>query len=314
MKTAPASLLLGVSVLRLCGLTVSAVSLNVSPNLQQFFSGDSVSLSCVEDGQTVDGWTVKRTRGGQTEECGADHQDFGLFEDSSCFLDLLSSYSGLYWCETSSGQRTDQINISVARKDKDLILEIPALPVVAGSDVTLRCKNKDGSTRAAFFLRNDKVTGDKVKVKEFTIRNVQQSDEGLYSCSTDASQPSPQSRLRVRDHPPTSDPHTNTLCTSSGNSTVTTTPSPPPPPSPSLPPPAPCIPVIRLFLHLLVFCSYCICTVLMVLTCCSRRRGSKATVSMALTQHDGGGHRVDEENDYVTIDVTTEHDLRAVPS
>uniref|UniRef100_A0AAZ1XPC4 Ig-like domain-containing protein n=1 Tax=Oreochromis aureus TaxID=47969 RepID=A0AAZ1XPC4_OREAU len=31
----------------------------------------SVSLSCVDDKQTADGWTVKRTRGGLTEDCGA---------------------------------------------------------------------------------------------------------------------------------------------------------------------------------------------------------------------------------------------------
>ncbi|KAK2863619.1 hypothetical protein Q5P01_003152 [Channa striata] len=322
MKTAPASLLLGVSVLLLSRQTVSEVSLNVSPNLQQFFSGDSVSLSCVEDGHTGEGWTVKRTRGGQTEECEVDHQDFGLFEDSTCFLDLLPSYSGVYWCETSSGQRTDQINITVARKDKDLILEIPALPVMAGSDVTLRCKNKDGSTRAAFFLRNNKVTGDKAKVQEFTISEVQQSEEGLYSCSTDVSEPSPQSWLRVTDPPTTSGRRRTSLYALSENSTATPNDSflppslslTPPPSSPPPPSPPPCISVIRLLLYLLVVCTYCICTVLMVLNYHSRKTGRKPDVYMEMTQHDGGGLTFNEENDYVTMDVTTEHDLQAVRS
>lgn len=92
------------------------VSLIVRPDLQQFFSGQSVSLSC-EDGQTADGWTVKRTKGTLTETCGASGSDFGVFKDSSCVLDLLSSYTGVYWCETSAGQRSDHINITVNQKE-----------------------------------------------------------------------------------------------------------------------------------------------------------------------------------------------------
>ncbi|XP_033182576.1 uncharacterized protein LOC113166623 [Anabas testudineus] len=314
MKTPSVSLLLGVSVLLLSGLTVSAVSLNLSPNRLQFFSGDPVSLSCVEDGQTVDG-TVKRTRGGQTEDCGPDHQDFGLFQDSSCVLDLLSSYTGVYWCETGSGQSSDRINISVHRKeDVAFILEIPALPVAAGSDVTLRCKNKDGSTRAAYFFRNNKVSGDKVKVQEFILSRVQPSDEGLYSCSTDASEPSPQSWLRVRDPlKPSAPPSTTTsLYTSAVNSCVTSSPSPPSltsdtPPPPPPPPSAACLSLFRLLLHLVVFSLYSICTVLMVSICCSRRSRSERVFSVGTSRHDGDDE-LDEENDYVFIHVTDEEE------
>ncbi|XP_028986279.2 uncharacterized protein LOC114843652, partial [Betta splendens] len=198
------------------------VSLNLSPNRLQFFSGDSVSLSCVEGGQTVDG-TVRRTRGGTTDRCGPAGSDFGLFQDSSCVLDLLSSYTGLYWCETSSG-RSDRVQISVFHREEfPFILEIPAHPVTAGSDVTLRCRNKDGSLRAAYFLKNNAATGDGLKVQELSIRAVQRSDEGLYSCSTDVSEPSPQSWLRVREPTGTSAPPSTTSGTS------------PPPDVPSLP-------------------------------------------------------------------------------
>ncbi|CAI5657449.1 unnamed protein product [Oreochromis niloticus] len=118
--------------------------------VQQVFRGSSsVYLSCVDDGQTADGWTLKRTRGGPTEDCGAAAaSSFGQFSSSSCILSSLTqSDSAAYWCETSSGQ-SDQINITVTVKG--VILLIPALPVWTGSDVTLECSN--GKTAAAYFF------------------------------------------------------------------------------------------------------------------------------------------------------------------
>ncbi|XP_067378913.1 uncharacterized protein [Channa argus] len=188
MKSPPVSLLLGVSVLLLLfALTVSAVSLNISPNHQQFFSGESVSLSCVEDGQRVDGWTVKRTRGGQTEE-------LVCITGSSCDKHFLFK-SGLYWCEDKAGQRNVEVNITVT--DGPLILQIPALPVMTGSDVTLHCKKKTVNRAAAYFFINGSRLGNETKPNH-TITNVKQSDEGLYSCSTKWFGSSPESWLRVR--------------------------------------------------------------------------------------------------------------------
>uniref|UniRef100_A0A4W6DSG1 Ig-like domain-containing protein n=1 Tax=Lates calcarifer TaxID=8187 RepID=A0A4W6DSG1_LATCA len=198
MKTPSVSLLLGVSVLLLSGLTVSAVSLNVSPNRLQFFKGESVSLRC--EGQVVsDGQTVKRTRGGQTEDCGP-ASGFGRFDGSSCNISGLSlSDSGGYWCE----DRADQINISVINTVTDkagvpVILEIPALPVMTGSDVTLRCRDKDNNRFKAFFFRDGKDLGSGPD-GELPLSKVQQSHEGLYWCYRNKGFDSPQSRLRVRD-------------------------------------------------------------------------------------------------------------------
>ncbi|XP_039858373.1 uncharacterized protein LOC120715431 [Simochromis diagramma] len=195
-------LLIGVCVLLLSAPTVSAVSLSVSPNLQQVFRGSSVSLSCVDDGQTADGWTVKRTRGGPTEDCGAAAaSSFGQFNSSSCILSSLSqSDSAAYWCETSSGQ-SDQINITVTVKG--VILLIPALPVWTGSDVTLQCSN--GKTAAAYFFIKGSPLEHNPKPKH-SLTKVQKSDEGFYSCSTNEDGRSPESSLRVRDPPPVSTP------------------------------------------------------------------------------------------------------------
>uniref|UniRef100_A0A669EJI2 Ig-like domain-containing protein n=1 Tax=Oreochromis niloticus TaxID=8128 RepID=A0A669EJI2_ORENI len=178
-----------------CVCVCPPVSLSVSPNLQQFFSGSSsVSLSCDDDGQTADGWTVKRTRGGLTEDCGA-AAGFGRVHGSSCVLDRSVSSDGSYFCENSSGQQSDEVSIIVS--DKGAILEIPALPVRTGNDLTMRCRERSGDTAAAYFSFNGRPVGSGTAA-ELVIRRVKQSDEGLYSCATDAFGSSPQSFLRVR--------------------------------------------------------------------------------------------------------------------
>ncbi|XP_030578983.1 uncharacterized protein LOC115775651 [Archocentrus centrarchus] len=225
MKAASVSLLLGVCVLLLSALTVSAVSLSVSPNLQQFFRGSSpVSLSCVDDGQTVDGWTVKRTRGGLTEVCG-EAASFGRIDGSSCILDLFVHSGGSYSCINSSGQQSDKVSISVS--DDSPILEIPALPVRTGSDITLHCRQKNGDTVAAYFFFNERRVASGRK-SEHTITSIQKSDEGLYSCSTDTLGSSPQSFLRVRALPP--HVQSTTACTSPGISAPPSSPTALPPP------------------------------------------------------------------------------------
>uniref|UniRef100_A0AAZ1X4S2 Ig-like domain-containing protein n=1 Tax=Oreochromis aureus TaxID=47969 RepID=A0AAZ1X4S2_OREAU len=262
----------GVCVLLLSAPTVSAVSLSVSPNLQQFFRGSSpVYLSCVDDGQTADGWTVKRTRGGLTEDCGA-APDFGRLLGSSCVVDL-SAPSETFWCEDSSGQQSDRVSISVS--EGGVILEIPALPVITGSDVTLYCTPKEGERRKSYFIRDNVPLGSGPEGK-WILSKVNRSDEGLYSCSTDIHPRSPQSRLRVRDF---SSPRSSAPTIS------------PPPPSPSMS-------VLRLALHLVVFCPYVACTALL-LSIFSTSSGNTPFVSME-TSHPA-------VQDDATADVTTEH-------
>ncbi|XP_030579237.1 uncharacterized protein LOC115775857 [Archocentrus centrarchus] len=295
MKTAPVSLLLGVCVLWFSALTVAAVSLHVSPNFQQFFSGPSaVFLSCVDDngdGQTVDGWTVRRTRGGLTEACGA-AADFTM-NDSLCVLDRNSSYSGTFWCESSSGQKSDEVPISVSKKG--VILEIPALPVRPGSDVTLQCKKKNGEPVPSYIFMNGRLLGAGSR-SEHVIRRSQQSDEGLYWCATDTFGESPQSFLRVRGPPITS----LKASVHPVSGTIPSLSTLPPPTNSSSPPPPPSVPLIRVFCHLLVFCLYCVCTILLLSMCCSRSSGSKYAVSTEMPLHN-------EEYDDIVADITTEY-------
>ncbi|XP_030608739.1 uncharacterized protein LOC115796458 [Archocentrus centrarchus] len=264
MKPSSVSLLLGVRVLLLSALF--AASLDVRPNLQQFFKGDSVvSLSCVDDGQS-DRWTVKRTRGGHTEDCGA-AADFRRVNSSVCVLDLSISSGGNFWCENSSGQKSDDISISVS--EKEVILEIPALPVRTGSNVTLHCKTRNSSARKSYFFR-DGVRLGYGREGKWILLNVQPSEEGLYWCSTAIHQSS-QSRLRVRDPPPLP-PHTTITCTSPPSTSGNTDPpaATSPPPTPPSPPSPPSVSVLGLCIHLLVFCPYVISTILLFLICYSR--------------------------------------------
>ncbi|XP_067381591.1 uncharacterized protein [Channa argus] len=203
MKTTCVSQLVGVSVLLLSGLT--AVFVNVSPNRAQFLTGETVSLSC-EGVQSSAEWTLKRKDYGKNETCGRDQQDFGLFNGSSCIISKLSprSDSRLYWCEDRAGQKSPELKIFVS---DHVILEIPALPVMSGSDVTLRCRARSKSYSLNSISR-ERVFGIKREVDNLpstlTIYNAQWSDEGVYSCTAteiDMMMISGKSRLVVRAPP-----------------------------------------------------------------------------------------------------------------
>ncbi|MEQ2206627.1 hypothetical protein XENOCAPTIV_000815, partial [Xenoophorus captivus] len=206
-----------VSVLLLSAPTGSGVSLSISPDLQQFFRDQSVKLTC-EDQVGSDGSMVKKKVGSQVESCGA---MFGRLSSSSCLLNEYKQFSGSYWCETRTGDRSDPVNITVS--DEGLILQIPALPVITGSDVILSCKNRNQDIAAAYFFFNGRLLGSR-KYKHI-IHEVQQSAEGFYWCSTDEFGSSPQGLLRVRD-PPSTTSRTTTRSSSCVPQVQITAPSP----------------------------------------------------------------------------------------
>ncbi|XP_014879708.1 uncharacterized protein LOC106941265 isoform X2 [Poecilia latipinna] len=293
MKSSSSRLLLGVSVLLLCGASASPVSLSVSPNLQQFFTGDSsVSLSCLHEGRTAEGWTVRGT--GPAGDCGPPGSGSG----PSCVLSLSGPAAGQFWCEASSGQKSENVSITVL--GKGLVLEIPALPVRAGCGVTLRCRRSNGDITAAFFFVGQRRLGSG---PELVLQPVRRADEGSYWCSTDRFGRSPLSLLRVTGPPL---PHSTT---------------PPPPPLVSgparptgSPPPLPqaCVSVPRLLCHLLVICPYCACSVLLLLRCCSRKSGGAPPPHLAFLAPPTGSQPAVamETTQPAELDrVTTEHDF-----
>ncbi|XP_067380323.1 myelin-oligodendrocyte glycoprotein-like [Channa argus] len=71
----------------------------------------------------------------------------------------------------------------------------------------------------------------------------------------------------------------------------------------------PCVSVVRLVLHLVVFCPFFMSTGLMVSICCSRRTGNKPVVSMEMSQDVEEDQGLDKDHDDITADVTTEHNF-----
>ncbi|TRY93559.1 hypothetical protein DNTS_022872 [Danionella cerebrum] len=163
----------------------SPVSLVVSPSRGQHFSFDSLSLSCDSSG-----WTVRRYTSSNPEDCPSQ-------SGSSCVISSLQeSDSGVYWCQSDSGEKGSPLNITVTQED--VILESPAGPVTEGETLTLLCSHRSRSSSilsAAFYkdgsLIQNQTTG------EMSIAAVSESDEGFYSCRTEGGA-SPRSWISVR--------------------------------------------------------------------------------------------------------------------
>uniref|UniRef100_A0A667Z2A7 Ig-like domain-containing protein n=1 Tax=Myripristis murdjan TaxID=586833 RepID=A0A667Z2A7_9TELE len=184
------------SVISCCLL---AASLSISPNRLQFFTYDTIKLSCDVSGNST-GWTVRRNTTSQTHvPC---KKPWGIPNGPSCTIeDAYAKDSGLYWCESRDVGCSNAVNITVT--DGVVILESPALPVSEGDDVTLRCSYKkleeyQASSDFNASLYKDGISIGYMSAGKITLRAVSKSDEGLYSCEHPTKGKSPESRLAVR--------------------------------------------------------------------------------------------------------------------
>ncbi|XP_055085109.1 uncharacterized protein LOC117386389 [Periophthalmus magnuspinnatus] len=116
--------------------------------------------------------------------------------------------SGLYWCESAAGKRSPERPLSVT--DRDLILDAPALPVLAGSDITLRCRVRSTSGLSPVLMKD----GAEVQDGPEWNFTVSKEDEGEYSCRDKRGAESERRNLTVTD-PPTTNPITSSPITSS---------------------------------------------------------------------------------------------------
>uniref|UniRef100_A0A3Q1GM99 Ig-like domain-containing protein n=1 Tax=Acanthochromis polyacanthus TaxID=80966 RepID=A0A3Q1GM99_9TELE len=115
----------------------------------------------------------------------------------SCSVDTVyPEDSGEYWCETTRGERSNSVNVTVTAAP--VILESPALPVSEGDDVILRCRNKTSPTKLGVFFYKDGRYLREGSAGEMTVRNVSKSDEGMYKCSISGAGRSLESWLSVR--------------------------------------------------------------------------------------------------------------------
>ncbi|KAM3590929.1 uncharacterized protein V6R79_019019 [Siganus canaliculatus] len=181
--------------LMLC-LIPAAARLDISPNSAQFFKYSEISLKCVEDSS---GWTLTRNTSRQTSETCK--PPWGIQGESSCTIEAAyPSDTGVYWCQSPQNEVSNTVSITV--KVSGLILEVPALPVMEGDNVTLRCsyreKGKEGSSsgfKAAFY--QDQVFKGNEPAGVKTLSPVTKDHEGLYKCKHPTSGESPESLLTV---------------------------------------------------------------------------------------------------------------------
>ncbi|XP_059425805.1 high affinity immunoglobulin gamma Fc receptor I-like [Carassius carassius] len=169
------------------------VSLMVSPSRTQHFTSVSLSLSC-EDQSNSTGWTVRRyTESRQLKDCSSLRR--GSQTGSSCTIrDTRTSDTGVYWCESESGEKHHPVNITV---HSGVILESPVHPVTEGETLTLRCLDQYTSSpnlRADFYKDGSLIQN---QTTEMIISTVSKSDEGFYSCKLPERGESPESWISV---------------------------------------------------------------------------------------------------------------------
>ncbi|XP_058251867.1 Fc receptor-like protein 5 isoform X1 [Hemibagrus wyckioides] len=170
------------------------VSLIINPSRTQHFTNDSLSLSC-EDQSNSTGWTVRRYT---HSERGSDCSHWGSVTGSTCNISFLStSYTGVYWCESESGENSNPVNITV--HDGDVILESPVHPVTEGHPLILRClyRNPNPSSLRSDFYKDGSVLQNQA-TGEMIIQTVSKSDEGFYHCKQPQRKISLKSWLSVR--------------------------------------------------------------------------------------------------------------------
>ncbi|XP_028329807.1 Fc receptor-like protein 5 [Gouania willdenowi] len=244
--------------------------ITVRPSSSQFFSGDSVTLSC-----DLHPSNIRRTTRKRESQCG---QGWGEPGNSSCYIDVLMIWdSGVFWCESRDGETSERINITIT--DSSVLLQSPVLPVMEGQDVSLSCRSKNApSNHTASFYRGAALIGTSHS-GHMTLPGVSRSDEDFYSCSISGAQ--------------------------SESSWISITASTLTPPTAQAPPTVLMSPV-RVLCHLVVFCPYCICTLITMSVC--RRTGTSRSVSMAMNPSVNADQRLDDDYD-VTSEVITVHQL-----
>ncbi|XP_034005987.1 uncharacterized protein LOC117498044 isoform X2 [Trematomus bernacchii] len=174
----------------------SAASLTVSPDSVQHFTKTSVSLSC--EGNSTE-WRVMRfSQPDNLLPCSI----WGTMTGSTCTI-TRRRLSGVFWCESETGQFSNAVNIT--KDDGDIILVSPVRPVAEGLPVTLSCKFKTENVYNADFYKNDKLIQNDTR-RELTISAVSKSDEGFYKCKRRDSadgRTSPESWFSVKSPPGT---------------------------------------------------------------------------------------------------------------
>ncbi|KAL0970533.1 hypothetical protein UPYG_G00243370 [Umbra pygmaea] len=176
----------------------AATTLIVRPEGSDFFEYESMTLSCEVQGSST-GWRLKRYK--TTGTISDSVVDRG-FNPGPKYIVATSktSDSGVYRCESDSGEHSNVVNITV--HGGSVILESPALPVTEGHSVTLRCRYQTTpSNLTADFYKDGSLIRTQ-STGEMTIPIVNKSDEGQYWCRHHKLGRSPDRRMTVTGSTP----------------------------------------------------------------------------------------------------------------
>ncbi|XP_056609396.1 leukocyte immunoglobulin-like receptor subfamily B member 3 isoform X4 [Triplophysa dalaica] len=173
----------------------SSVSLIIRPNRTQHFSSESLSLSC-EDHRNSTGWTVRRYTN-TLETCSSSSVRSTGTESTCTIRSLITSDTGVYWCESESGHKLHPVNISI--HNGDVILDSPVHPVTEGDSLTLHClyRDKNPSNLRAEFYKDGSVVQNQTTGDMMIISTVSKSHEGFYYCKHPERGESPKSWISV---------------------------------------------------------------------------------------------------------------------
>ncbi|KAG5261163.1 hypothetical protein AALO_G00300750 [Alosa alosa] len=176
---------------------LSTPSIVVSPNNKTHFTSQPLSLSCMDSGNST-GWRLRWFSGMmEREKCPYDWTNTG----SSCRISSSSSLdSGVYWCQSESGEQSNPVNITVHYDS--VILESPAHPVTEGDPLTLRCRYRYQPSNISADFYKDGTLLQTSTTGEMTIPAVLKSHESLYKCSNPERGESPESWITVKDPGP----------------------------------------------------------------------------------------------------------------
>uniref|UniRef100_UPI0037E82D45 low affinity immunoglobulin gamma Fc region receptor III-A-like n=1 Tax=Semicossyphus pulcher TaxID=241346 RepID=UPI0037E82D45 len=171
-----------------CAQRADAAFPHIEPPRLQFFEYESIFLSCSGFRGPTEWRVIKRI-----------HSNTTPWENSTgsmTFKPAYISYSGEYWCENGEGERSNTLNIIVTAGV--VILESPALPVMEGQSISLRCRKKAPPYLLTADFYKDGLLKDTGYKGKMTIHNVSKSNEGLYKCKIIGAGESPESWLAVR--------------------------------------------------------------------------------------------------------------------
>ncbi|XP_023202151.1 obscurin-like isoform X1 [Xiphophorus maculatus] len=169
-----------------------AASLSVSPDREQHFTSESVTLNC---GGNSTEWRVRRFSESGYLIVIVNCYYWGKMSGSSCIVKNLSNPKSVYWCESGSGEFSNAANIT--SHNEDLLLVSPVHPVTEGASVTLSCRLRgENQLSNVIFYHNDKLIQSDSRA-ELNISAVSQSDEGFYKCEH-SGKVSPQSWMAVK--------------------------------------------------------------------------------------------------------------------